>query len=191
MTRNLVTGGVLGAVILSLTACGGSDAPVDHRVLGPTAESLRAAFDADSGKVRAIFLASPTCGMCLRGVRDLNSTWLQKTASDQVAVYVVWSSQLGAEERHLADAARLIPDERVRHFWDGDQVVGRRFAPHLGLGSPAWDVWMLFGRGASWTDPEGAPEPGWWEHQLGALPDSLHLDPERFARKAAELLASG
>ena len=49
-------------------------------------------------------------------------------------------------------------------------------------------MWLLFGRDAEWSDPGGVPEPDWWEHQLGGLPDSLRLDPERFAREAAELL---
>lgn len=104
---------------------------------------------------------------------------------------MVWSPQLGAEERHVPDGARLILDPRVRHYWDPDRLVGRRYAPILGTDAPAWDVWLLFGRTARWSDPDGAPEPDWWEHQLGGLPDSLRLDPERFARKAAELLEEG
>lgn len=40
-------------------ACGGGE-PMPHRVLDPSAEPLAEQFDADSGKVRAIFLASPT-----------------------------------------------------------------------------------------------------------------------------------
>lgn len=101
----------------------------------------------------------------------------------------MWSPQLGAEEHHVPDATRLIPDERVRHYWDGESLVGSAYQAALGLEEPAWDVWMLFGRDAVWGDEP--PDPAWWEHQLGALPDSLHLDPERFARKAAELLDDG
>ena len=104
-----------------------------------------------------------------------------------MAVYVVWSSQLGAEERHVADATRLIADPRVRHYWDGAQRVGRAYENPLGLSQPAWDVWMLFDRSASWSAEP--PEPVWWEHQLSGPPDSLRLDPERFTRKARALLA--
>lgn len=50
----------LGPLILALTACSGGEPPPEHRVLGPEADSLRAAFNAGEGKVRAIFLASPT-----------------------------------------------------------------------------------------------------------------------------------
>lgn len=80
-----------------------------------------------------------------------------------------------------------MPDPRVRHYWDPTLGVGRAAAPHIGLGSPAWDVWLLYDRDAAWGD--GAlPEPAWWEHQLGGLPADRHLDPTRFARKAEELL---
>lgn len=105
-----------------------------------------------------------------------------------MAVYVVWSPQLGSEERHIPGGAGLIPDERVRHFWDPHMAVGSLYQDRLGLTEPAWDVWMLFDRNASWTS--GGPEPAWWEHQLRGLPDSLRLEPDRFARRARELMGS-
>ena len=103
-----------------------------------------------------------------------------------MAVYVVWSPQLGAREHHVPEATGLIPDDRVRHYWDPDRLVGSAYQDRLGLTEPAWDVWMLFGRDADWA--ADAPDPDWWEHQLGGLPDSLRLDPERFAEQAVELL---
>ena len=64
-------------------------------------------------------------------------------------------------------------------------LVGRTYQPLLGLGAPAWDVWMLFDRDATWrTD---APKPAWWEHQLSGAPPALHLDPGRFASHAEAL----
>lgn len=47
------------AAVLLLAACSGGS-PVPHHVLDATSEPLRTRFDADSGKVRALFLASPT-----------------------------------------------------------------------------------------------------------------------------------
>lgn len=55
-TRSLVG---LAMTCLGLAACGGGE-PRQHEVLDAAAQSLRAQFDADSGKVRAMFLASPT-----------------------------------------------------------------------------------------------------------------------------------
>ena len=105
-------------------------------------------------------------------------------------MHVVWSSQLGAKQAHVASATRLMDDARVRHYWDGETVTGAAFQPYFpGLSAPAWDVWMLFPPGVRW---EGAapPEPTWWEHQLGSLQEThpdRRLDAERFSRRAHEL----
>jgi len=126
----------------------------------------------------------------------LQKKWLDEDRSDEIAVYVVWSPQLGAQEKHASDAAELVPDKRAHHYWDGAMVIGSHYqtlthpdGTDLTLGSPAWDVWMLFEPDARW-EVGRAPEPAWWEHQLGGMPDDVRLDPERFAVKATELLSS-
>ena len=118
----------------------------------------------------------------------LERTWLAKQPSRDIAVYMVWSDQRGARERHVAGAAALMAEPRVKHFWDSQEVVGKAFQPVLDAPVPAWDVWMLFGRDAVWSDP--APTPSWWETQLGGLPQDRELDGPRFSRKAAQLLSS-
>jgi hypothetical protein len=51
---------LISALLLMLAACGaGGSAPV-HTALSDDLSPLRAQFNADAGKVRAIFLASPT-----------------------------------------------------------------------------------------------------------------------------------
>lgn len=105
-------------------------------------------------------------------------------------MFVVWSGQVG-NEGHVPAAAELIPDPRVRHYWDQERVAGKAFrnlddgAERLELDFPAWDVWLIFDADARWTDG-GPPRPIWWEHQLGDLLPSRRLDAERFARKAVE-----
>lgn len=113
---------------------------------------------------------------------------MAKVADDELAVFVVWSSQLGAREGNVPPAAELMPDRRARHFWDAGRRVGAAFAASFGLDEPAWDVWMLFDRDARWGE-QGVPQPAWWEHQLGGLPRDRRLDPQRLATKAADLLA--
>ena len=124
--------------------------------------------------------------MCLRGVSEVDKKLLEGN-DDDLSVLVVWSSQLGAKEKHVAEAAALMQDPRVRHYWDGDRLAGKVFQPHLDLDSPAWDVWLLFPPGARWDAGE-APEPAWWEHQLQGMPSERRLDPKRFAAKARELM---
>ena len=105
-----------------------------------------------------------------------------------MAVYVVWSSQVGGKERNVAEAARLVADPRARHYWDGDLIVGKAFQPILETPEEAWDVWMLFDREIRW-EGDTPPPPAWWEHQLYGMPPELQLDGERFAKKARELLS--
>lgn len=59
MRRGVLAAGA-AMMMLGLVGCGGSDEPVDYRILRPGIDSLRTAFDAAEGKVRALFLASPT-----------------------------------------------------------------------------------------------------------------------------------
>ena len=106
--------------------------------------------------------------------------------STNVAVYIVWSPQVGAKEKHVGSAAGLVPDPRARHYWDGERLIGTAYQPILGLSAPAWDVWMLFDKAAVWRE-NTPPKPAWWEHQLSAGPSDLHLDPKRFAERAKAL----
>jgi hypothetical protein len=117
----------------------------------------------------------------------LEDKWLDEEPSRDIAVYLVWSAQLGARERNVADAATLMADPRVTHFWDGDEVVGKAFQQVLDAPAPVWDVWMLFPRDATWA--ADAPSPAWWEHQLGGVTGERFLDGSRFAAKAERLLA--
>jgi|SRR5215207_3340778 len=123
----------------------------------------------------------------MRGAVALHREWLAKDSSSNIAVYVVWSPQLGAEEKHVASATSLIPGVRVKHYWDGQMLVGTAYQQLLALGQPAWDVWLLFDRDAVWRDTP--PTPPWWEHQLHDAPPERHLDPVRFAARATVLNA--
>ena len=84
---------------------------------------------------------------------------------------------------------KLMQGENIVHYWDGGRHVGEAVQHFVdGLEQPAWDFWMLFEPGRTWGD--AAPEPDWWEHQLGALSREFQerrLDAERFAGKAQEL----
>ena len=108
---------------------------------------------------------------------------------ENLSVHVIWSNQLGAKEQHVAGGARLMSDARAAHYWDPENRAGTAFQRHIAdLGSPAWDVWMLFAPGVVW-EGDVPPAPTWWEHQLSGLEgyENLRLDPDRFARKALEL----
>ncbi len=118
---------------------------------------------------------------------------LEKAKIPNLSVFVVSSSQLGAEEKDTGNAIALMSGPRVRHYWDGEKRVGAAVQPLIeGLADPAWDFWMLYAPGAIWAEEE-APMPDWWEHRLWALGRSRAdrlLDADRFAAKAQELSRS-
>lgn len=102
-------------------------------------------------------------------------------------MFVVSSTQLGAEEDDIANVIGLMSGDNVRHYWDGNSGVGAAVQDYIGIDFPAWDVWLLYEPGITWGDE--APEPTWWEHQLMGLEvPERRLDAERFASKAAELV---
>ena len=122
----------------------------------------------------------------MRGAVALRDAWLKKDSSSNIAVYVVWSPQLGAEEKHVASATSLVADARAEHYWDGGKLVGLAYQPLLGLPAAVWDAWLLFDRDAVWRG-DTPPKPAWWEHRLSAGPPELHLDAARFASHAEAL----
>lgn len=79
-----------------------------------------------------------------------------------------------------------LPDKRVSHFWDGEGVLVKGYAPILKLGErPAWDVFLLFGRDVEWkTEP---PTPDYWMHQLRLAPER-RLDGDKLATEIEKLL---
>lgn len=61
-----------------------------------------------------------------------------------------------------SEVAELLVDARATHYWDGDRRLGHEVARVLGRtdGSPAWDVFLVYGPGARWGDaPEASGSP--------------------------------
>lgn len=122
----------------------------------------------------------------MRGAVALHRAWLEKDTLSDVAVYVVWSPQLGAEDKHVASATALVPDRRARHYWDGGMLAGTAFQPIVGSSAPAWDTWLLFDKHAMWRG-DSVPRPAWWEHQMASGPPELMLNADRWAAHAIAL----
>lgn len=44
-------------------------------------------------------------------------------------------------------------DNRVKHFWDGNALIGKWFAEEIeGYRGIVWDVYYLFGPDATWNE---------------------------------------
>jgi len=78
---------------------------------------------------------------------------LEEHPKADLRVYAVWLPMLATDERSAWDAG-LLPDRRVRSYWDGDRVAGtwlaRADVGELGYSGIVWDAFFVFGRGATW-----------------------------------------
>jgi len=92
-------------------------------------------------------------------------------ASLVVNCSLVWVPVLEKDNLHAAQQAvaqlktNQIADPRLHHFYDPQQRAAREMASALGgKGSFAWDTYLVFSPGVTWT--ETAPQPSDWVHQL-------------------------
>ncbi len=85
------------------------------------------------------------------------------------------------------------PSGRARHYWDGERQLARYLAGCLNISARqslgaeggagvAWDVYLVYGRGA--TEVE---RPTFWMHQLGVT-HAPRLDVDKFRRRVEALL---
>jgi len=88
---------------------------------------------------------------------------------------------LRSDERFTIDTG-YIGDPRVKHFWDGDRVVGTWIAENIdGYEGISWDAFYLYGPDATW---DALPEP------LIASGSTVIGERETLERNIAPLLAT-
>ena len=151
---------------------------------------LRSDFNAMTDKVRLVFISGPSCGICLRGMDDLNESIVASLQGDpRIHTLVVYVPTLGAEEKHVAAAVPLMQGPRINHYWDKEGDSGLEFQQALGIPMYAWDVWMIYEPGARWEPGAVPPAPAFWQHQLPSLPKNQLLDADEFAEEISARLA--
>jgi hypothetical protein len=169
-----------------------------YQVLDEGAAQLREDFNAGKGTVRVLFVVDPTCPGCLRGLDDMNKDLLSKTNDPRLQTFIVHVPVLtpSPTEEDVPEAATLVRNDHVHHYWNPSGSFGWELSKAAGLkhgDEPvyAWDVWLIYGPEAVW---EGAspPPPELLMHQLYLLRDSglPRLDSEQFAIKVHQILAS-
>lgn len=165
--------------------------------LDAQSSQLRSDFNAAKGSVRLLLIVDPACSVCLRGLDDVNAALLARVDDPRLKTFLVHTSVIGGEQKHVAPAAELLTDAHVRHFWDASGNVGRDVSQSLQLrrGNDAvyaWDVWMIYDHEASMGDT-GVPVPALFMHQLPKLrdqPNKPFLDADAFATQARASLAA-
>lgn len=112
---------------------------------------------------------------------------MEAIEDEDLAVLCVWLPMLrGDDEAASRRASRLLPDPRVRHFWTGDQELGKAFQRALDIPRVAWDIYFVYPPAARWEgDP---PVPDSFMHQLRGLPEETMLDGSRLADSVRALL---
>ena len=175
-----------------------SDGPATYKALDEGASQLREDFNRAKGSVRVLFVVDPICPGCLRGLDDVNKDLLSKTDDPRLQTFVVHVPVLSPppQAKNVPEAATVLRNDHVHHYWNPSGSFGRELAEAVGLRNGdelvyAWDVWMIYGPEATW-DAESPPRPERLMHQLYALKDSREfrpLDSEVFAREVHELLA--
>jgi hypothetical protein len=75
------------------------------------------------------------------------------------------------------------------YYWTPTQKLAQDLGTILRLagGRPAWDIFLIYGKGTLWKG--GVPEPAFGQHQMTALLLMDRLDPAVFSARVAEFLA--
>lgn len=192
----------MAAALLVLNGCGqeqseespgGTNAaesnPVPFIVMDESLTALKEDFNAASETVRLLFLSGPTCGICLRGLSDMNAELLEGNTDPRLRTFVVHQPTLKADEQDARNSTILIDNPHTRHYWEETGVIGQLYREVMDLDYYAWDMWFIYRPDARW-EGEMPPEPDFWMHQLRPLPKDRYLDAEVFASKANEWLES-
>lgn len=158
-----------------------SDRP-DYYVVGEDLARIRADFNAMQDKVRLVFIIGPSCGICLRGMDDLNESIVKFIQDDpRVHTLAIHVPALGAKAKHVVASIPLLSGPRVTHYWDPNGNTGIEYKETLDIPMYAWDLWFVYEPGARWEEEAAPPYPDYWEHQLPSLPSDKKLDSKRFA----------
>ncbi|MCH7873663.1 MAG: heavy-metal-associated domain-containing protein [Planctomycetes bacterium] len=177
VTRHIGNGLLLTVIVWSVSLAGcatvqrtphNSAAPHSIVSLGESLDPLNEWFNAQRNRPRFITILSPTCGACVAGAVAVNEALIKSFAEAQIAVGVVWIGISPSDDDEAASRAALIFDDpRVKQFHDPRQLVGQAFAKGLLKSPPAWDIYLFYARGSTWTDRD-PPTPLRWMHQLGS-----------------------
>jgi hypothetical protein len=112
---------------------------------------------------------------------------LSAESSRDLAAYVVWVPQLGAQASNVPDAMGLVPDKRAYQYWNGDDWLGGAYGHVLSTPDAAWDVYLLYPRGVRWTAAT-PPKPSFWMQQLAGVTIAPRLDANVFREHVEEAL---
>jgi hypothetical protein len=144
--------------------------------LASSVQPLRDHFNGLPHQARLVAILSSGCGTCTETANAIKEAVLDSN-DDEISVSLVWTTRSPGDKYKKAEwMSRFIDDARVRHFYDPNQLTGRIFGPLVMLSpqQPAWDVFLFYPPGVSWSNEP--PAPVRWMHQLPGtgLADPTH-----------------
>jgi hypothetical protein len=112
---------------------------------------------------------------------------LDRVDDPKLRIHVIWGPMLGGEtEADAREAAVLMPDPRVSHYWTGAHTLAEALRAPAGLKEElAWDTFLLFSRGARWED--APPSPAYVMHVGKRLPPEQRLNGEKLLEQVNRL----
>jgi hypothetical protein len=153
MTKRVTSLGTIAVALLLVLLAAAATAPV--RAAG-VLDEVREQFNEDRGVLRLVVLVSPTCPECVSGAGWIQDYILKRNPTVDLKVYAVWYEMYPGDSPSAFPAARkMMPDKRVRHYWDQRKDVGRWFyglVPTNTTGNIEWDAFYLYGPDSVWTD---------------------------------------
>lgn len=181
--RSVSLAGVL--LLLGLSSCSRLGNQKPYVVVGATVAPVKAAFNADAGKVRVLMVVSPTCGACLEGASEISQQVAGISQGKAVPLYVLWVPRRGGREKDVPAATQVITDASAHEFWDGNNLLGEQYKQVLGWRGNAWDVYMVYGPKAEWSG-DLPPTPDFFMHQT--FEKGPRLDAEEFGKRLRRML---
>ena len=123
-------------------------------------------FNAERKKPRFVAILSSTCGACIAGGVSVKEALLEAFGNTDIGISIIWIDILPSDnEASASRASAIFDDPRVVQFHDPRRLAGQAFAAELLNRPPAWDIYLFYEPGSTWTD--GPPKPAQWMHQLG------------------------
>jgi hypothetical protein len=181
--------GLLWLALTPLVAWSADSLQKPYIVLDRDLNQLRADFNANVGKVRMLYIVGPTCGICLRGLSDLQEAIYAKRNDDpRLVTFVVHVPTLGAQEKNVAGASKLISNTYTTNYWEETGIIGKLMQQAMGAEIYLWDFWTIYDPQAAWSDEHQMPMPSFWQHQLPRLPSDRTLNANVFAAQVDTLL---
>ena len=138
-----------------------------------------------AGRPDSLTILSPSAFGSRTALRIVQRYVLDRIASPDLRVYVVWEPIVRADTEQASYAAsRLVSDPRVQQFWSASRFTGRSFGNLSGKdGKPIWDAFLIFGRDTRWADAPPSPD----RFRLAQMPGGeLQADRKMNGTKLAE-----